>query len=379
MYEKKSKVKIAGFRMHQHLLEQIRFVNEGSERFTASAYAVYLSMLYQLHIEKNARGILKEFNLAEWARKLNIPYSTMYDGFKFLERKKFFEERIQNGMPVLVLRDIEDLNNPKRFRFKRIGQKKGTPVMNYLIVPFALFKTTVFADLVHHSCPEGFELILSLLNQFRTHMSKKNKVDIKQLKQDRLMSTLKKKLGKSSAKSVRAVLDMLRPIFDIEFEGVQIRGNQIHIEKVWFQMRPECVQEENVEDFNIKQLTALLSHELNYFLDGHKIKYKPKDQISIIFAFKQEVYNRLKFIDGENGFDLIPKLREYFLVCMDDVAEYLQTKKKEIHNLGAFFRKVFRNNLPKIVNEIPYGVRFDAKVNYFRETGEFPEFLKFEY
>lgn len=193
------------------------------------------------------------------------------------------------------------------------------------------------------------------------------------------MSTLKKKLGKSSAKSVRAVLDMLRPIFDIEFEGVQIRGNQIHIEKVWFQMRPECVQEENVEDFNIKQLTALLSHELNYFLDGHKIKYKPKDQISIIFAFKQEVYNRLKFIDGENGFDLIPKLREYFLVCMDDVAEYLQTKKKEIHNLGAFFRKVFRNNLPKIVNEIPYGVRFDAKVNYFRETGEFPEFLKFEY
>lgn len=384
MTKKKSKFKISGFRMHQYILEQMRLVNEGSYRFTASAYAVYLSMLYQLHIEKNARGILKEFNLAEWARKLNIPYSTMYDGFKFLERHKFFEERIQDGYPVLVLRDIEKLNNPQRMKYSYIGQKEGTPTMNYLIIPFALFETNVMAELVHHSCPEGFELIFSLLNQFRTYMSTKNELKSEDLQKDRLMSTLKKKLGKSSAKSVRAVLDILRPLFNIEYEGVEIRGYQIHIKKVWFQLRPECILEESSEEFNINQLTALLSHELNYFLDGHKIKYKPRDQISIMFAFKQEVYNLVKNINNEEQFDLMPKLKNYFLQCIDDVGDYVQKKKGEmgdykIHNLGAFFRKVFRSNLSKLINSIPYEIRFDAKVDHFRKTGSFPDFIKYEY
>lgn len=262
----KNKIRIDGFRMHHAILEEFRFLRDESfERPPASAYVVYMTMLKQLQIEQNQRGMLKEYNLAAWAKKLGISYSTLWGGKKFLEDHHFVKEEIHEGLPVLVLKDVEKYNTPEH----------NGRVLNYLIIPHALFETNILAELVRTSNPEGIELLLSLLNQFRTGMSFSNTGEVEKIKQERTIKTLKKQLNKN-AKGVRKTLSVLEALFFIEFTGVEIRGKQIWIKKASFSLKPECV-EENTDEFNVNSLMAKLSKELSYFLDGHQIKYKPRE------------------------------------------------------------------------------------------------------
>ncbi|WP_223821040.1 hypothetical protein [Bacillus sp. S3] len=366
------KIKIDGFRMHQAILKEFYFIRDQSfERPPASAYVTYLTMLKQLDKENNQRGVLKEYNLSYWAKKLNIPYSSLYSGKKYLEKLSFIKEEIHNGIPVLVLKDIEKLNNP--------GIEGGK--LNYLLIPNALFETNILAEMVRTSNPEGIELLLSLFNQFRTAMSKKESIELTQLRQSRNMSTLKKLLNKNS-KKVREILSLLEPLFDIEFDGVEFRGKQIWVRKVYITLKEECVKEQSAEQFKIDHLTAMLSHELTYFLDGNQIKYKARDQFDIMFSFKQEVYDKLKIIKDNSVFNLEKSAKRYFLKCMDDIGGYLHEQRArlttfKIFSLGALFRKVFRNNFEPFIRKIPYAIIHEAKVDYYGKTGAFPEFLNF--
>jgi hypothetical protein len=367
------KIKVDGFRMHQGILKEFHFMRDQSfQRPPASAYTVYLTMLNQLDKEKNPRGVLKEYNLSYWSKKLDIPYGSLYSGKKYLESHKFVSEEIHNGLPVLVLKDIEKYNNP--------GMEEGK--LNYLLIPHALFETKILAELVRTSNPEGIELILSLFNQFRTAMSSKESIDLEKLRQARNMSTLKKLLNKN-AKKTREILRLLEPMFKIEFDGLEFRGNQIWIRKVWFTLREECVREQNEEEFKVDHLTAALSHELIYFLDGLKLKYKPRDQFDIMFSFKQEVYDKVKIIKDQGSFQISRFITQYFLHCVDEIGTYVmkqQAKNKpfKIHSLGGLFRLVFRNNLGSFLkNKVPYELIHDAKIEYFQQNGNVPELAKF--
>lgn len=367
------KIKIDGFRMHQGILKEFHFIRDQSfERPTASAYVVYLTMLKQLNVEKNHRGTLKEYNLSYWSKQLDIPYSSMYCGKKYLEKHRFVCEEIHNGLPVLVLKDIEKYNNP--------GMEEGK--LNYLLIPHALFETKILAELVRTSNPEGIELMLSLFNQFRTAMSSKESIDLEKLRQARNMSTLKKQLNKN-AKKTREILLLLEPLFKIEFDGLEFRGSQIWVRKVWFTLREECVREQNEEEFKVDHLTAALSHELIYFLDGLKLKYKPRDQFDIMFSFKQEVYDKVKIIKDKGQFQIDRFVRQYFNYCVDEIGTYIMKQQNEnksfkIHSLGGLFRLVFRNNLGSFLkNKIPYDLIHDAKIEYFQQTGNVPELAKF--
>jgi hypothetical protein len=365
----KQKVKIDGFRMHQAILNEFRFIRDQSfERPPASAYVVYFTMLKQLHIEDNARGILKEYNLAYWAKKLDIPYSTLYGGKKYLEKYHFVNEEIIDGKPVLVLRDVEKYNTPER---KDVS-------LNYLIIPHALFETNILAEFVRTSNPEGIELLLSLLNQFRTSMSKKNEIHVKHLSQERTMKTLKESLNKN-AKGVRRVLSILESIFNIEYIGLTYRGKQIWIQKVKFTLKEECVKE-NSDEFQVQPLMAKFSQELTYFLDGHKLKYKPRDKKDIMIAFKQEVINKIKYLlDEDQSYEYRDKwLKSFFLQSLDSVGEYIQNEInrngsfKIRTSIGALFRGVFRRRLPDSLKNIPYELLHDAKVREYIITGEVP-------
>jgi hypothetical protein len=368
------KIKVDGFRMHQGILKEFHFMRDQSfERPPASAYVVYLTMLKQLDKEKNQRGILKEYNLSYWSKELNIPYATLYSGKKYLEKHKFVNEEIHNELPVLVLKDIEKYNNP--------GMEEGK--LNYLLIPHALFETTILAELVRTSNPEGIELMLSLFNQFRTAMSSKDSIDLSKLRQARNMSTLKKQLNKN-AKKTREILRLLEPLFKIDFEGLEFRGNQIWVRKVWITLREECVKEQNEEEFKVDHLTAALSHELIYFLDGLNLKYKPRDQFDVMFSFKQEVYDKVKIIKDNGKFQVERFVRQYFLHCIDEIGTYISNKKDEnklfkVHSLGGLFRSIFRNDLGRFLAlKVPYELIHDAKVEHYIKTGNLPDFAKFD-
>ncbi|KAB7673132.1 hypothetical protein [Bacillus sp. B1-b2] len=178
----KNKIAIDGFRMHQAILNEFRFIRDESfSRPTASSYVVYLTMFKQLELENNSRGILREYNLAYWSKKLNISYSTLYSGKCWLEKNHFIKDTIDHaGMPVTILKDVEKYNKPEE------GNE-----LNYLIIPSALLETNILAEFVRTSNPEAIELIFSLLNQFRTGFSKMQGDSFESVKMSCTIKTLK--------------------------------------------------------------------------------------------------------------------------------------------------------------------------------------------
>ncbi|MDQ6600914.1 hypothetical protein [Bacillus salipaludis] len=365
----KNNIRIHGFRMHHAILEEFRFLRDESfERPPASAYVVYMTLLKQLQVEQNQRGIIKEFNLSFWSKKLGISYSTLWGGRRYLEKHHFIKEEIHEGLPVLVLKDVEKYNTPEH---------EGV-VLNYLIIPHALFETNILAEFVRTSNPEGIELLLSLLNQFRTSMSYIKTDAVEKVKQVRTMKTLKLQLNKN-AKGVRKTLSVLESLFKVDFSGVEIRGKQLWIKKVSFSLKPECV-EENTDEFNVNSLMAKLSKELIYFLDGHHIKYKPRDQIDVMISFKQEVANKLNYLmdDNEKSFTVRDRfMKNFFLETMDQIGTLIHTEKQRkgsfhFYSIGAFFRMAFRKYLPGALKKLPYERLFEAKVREFTITGQEP-------
>ncbi|MED1472644.1 hypothetical protein [Bacillus salipaludis] len=365
----KNKLRIDGFRMHHAILEEFRFLRDQSfERPPASAYVVYMTMLKQLHVEQNQRGILKEYNLSTWAKKLGISYSTLWGGKRFLEYHHFVKEEIHNGVPVLVLKDVEKYNTPEH----------SNGVLNYLIIPHALFETNILAEFVRTSNPEGIELLLSLLNQFRTGMSFSKSSIVEKVKQERTMKTLKLQLNKN-AKGVRKTLSLLEALFSIEFSGIEVRGKQVWIKKVSFSLKPECV-EENTDEFNVNPLMAKLSKELTYFLDGHQIKYKSRDQIDVMISFKQEVVNKLSYLMDEDKQNFTVRdrfIKNFFLDTIDQIGTLIYAEKQRtgsfhFYSIGAFFRMAFRKYLPGALRELPYEQIFDAKIREYTITGQEP-------
>ncbi|OIK07148.1 hypothetical protein [Bacillus sp. MUM 13] len=364
-----SNIKIDGFRMHHAILEEFRFLRDQSfERPSASAYVVYMTMLKQMHIEQNQRGVIKEYNLAYWARTLGISYSTLWGGKRYLENHHFVKEEIIEGLPVLVLKDVEKYNTPE--------QNGG--VLNYLIIPHALFETNILAEFVRTSNPEGIELLFSLLNQFRTGMSYSKSGEVKQIRQERNMKTLKTQLNKN-AKGVRKILSVLEALFSVESTGLEMRGKQIWIRKIYFSLKPECVAE-NSDEFNVNPLMAKLSKELSYFLDGHHIKYKPRDQIDVMISFKQEVMKHLNYLMDEDQEKYSVRdtfMKKFFLESIDQISFHIESEKQrtgsfQFYSIGAFFRTVFRKHLPAALENIPYGLIHEAKMREFFHTGQSP-------
>lgn len=367
---KNAKIRMEGFRMHQAILEEFRFIRDQSfERPPASAYVVYMTLLKQLHVEQNQRGVLKEYNLASYAKKLGISYSTLWGGKQYLENHHFVKEELHEGLPVLVLKDVEKYNTPE--------QNQGT--LNYLIIPHALFETNILAEFVRTSNPEGIELLLSLLNQFRTGLSFSKTGEIEKMKQERTMNTLKLQLNKN-AKGVRKTLTVLEALFSIDFTGINMRKKQIWIKKASFSLKPECV-EESSDEFNVGPLMAKLSKELTYFLDGHQIKYKPRDQIDVMISFKQEVIKKVNYVMDEDKMNFTVRdtfMKDFFIETLDQIGTHIRSERQRkntfhFYSIGAFFRMAFRKFLPSAVKNIPYGLIFDAKFREFSQTGQVPE------
>ncbi|GKU83928.1 hypothetical protein [Niallia sp. NCCP-28] len=359
----KNKIIIDGFRMHQSILNEFRFIRDESfSRPPASSYVVYLTMLKQLDVENNSRGILREYNLSYWSKKLNISYSTLYSGKCWLEKNHFIKDTIDAaGMPVTVMKDVEKYNKPEE------GHE-----LNYLLIPHALLETNILAEFVRTSNPEAIELLFSLLNQFRTGLSKMEGDSFESVKMSRTMNTLKEQLNKN-AKGVRQILSILESLFHVQFEGLTFRGKQMWVRKIWISLKAECVVEKT-DEFQVDQLMAMLSHELTYFLDGLRIKYKPRDQRDVMIAFNQEVIKALKYLKDEKyaSFNRDHFIKHYFLECIDNIAEQYQQKRKETstykwHSIGAVFRIFFRNNLKIALEKIPYGIVHDAKVEAFSQ------------
>lgn len=370
---KESKIRINGFKMHQAILKEFHFLRDQSfERPPASAYVVYMTMLNQLQVEQNQRGILKEYNLSFWAKKLGISYSTLWGGKRYLENHHFVKEEIHEELPVLVLKDVEKYNTPEH----------NGGVLNYLIIPHALFETNILAEFVRTSNPEGIELLLSLLNQFRTGMSFSKSSEIEKIKQERTMKTLKLQLNKN-AKGVRHTLTVLEALFSIAFTGIEVRGKQIWIKKATFVLKPECV-EENTDEFNVNPLMAKLSKELTYFLDGYQIKYKPRDQVDVMLSFKQEVMNKLNYLLDEDVASFTVRdrfMKNFFINTMDQIGSHIHTEKQRkgtfhFYSIGAFFRTAFRRYLPGAIKEIPMELVHEAIVREYTLTNQAPELFK---
>ncbi|GAA3322584.1 hypothetical protein GCM10020331_043040 [Ectobacillus funiculus] len=187
--QKSSKpLKMDGFRFPHQLLEELRqFQDQQHIQVPASSYAVLLTVLQQIHVERNSQG--KSAGIQFSALGKNTSYGIFYYACRprILNPSWLFlyEEILPSGMPAFVLRNYKEYTTPELTQ----GHE-----LNYFIVPHTLFQTNIIAELVRTANPEAFELLFSLLNQFRHGVAKlRNTGELSFIEQTRNMSTLKEK------------------------------------------------------------------------------------------------------------------------------------------------------------------------------------------
>ncbi|MFD1739516.1 hypothetical protein ACFSCX_23830 [Bacillus salitolerans] len=370
----RQRVRIYGFKFPQNLLEYLRnYQTEHNLQIPASAYAALLIMLKQIHREKSSQGKVQELSLPSNARECRLTYSTLHIGFKFLLKHGIIQEEVNiDGKDVYYLPHYEQSCSSEQ-----------PEDLNYFLIPHSLFETNILAELVRTSNSKSFELLFSLLTQFRhgvATIDHTNKID--ELKQVRNMSTLKQQLGKRS-KGVREALEMLEPLFYIEFVGLKYRGTQVWVHQVHFSLKPECVIE-NSDAFEVYPLVAEFSKETERILTDLNIRYKPRDLFDIMISFKQEVIEVLKYIAKNDGEHANYSARDswiesYFYRCLGNFENKIRDQYEErpdftfTKSIGAYFRTVFRNNLKAFVERvIPVEMIRTANMREFVEAGRVP-------
>jgi hypothetical protein len=371
--KKPQEIKIYGFPFPQQLLDDLRhFQNEQNLTIPASAYAALICILKQIHREKTALGELQDFKLSSYSKELNINYSSLYIGLKFLEQHGFiYEGQNTSGKSVLILHKYD--------RYHGLNEKS----LNYFIIPHSLFDTNIMAELVRTSNAKVFELLFSLLTQFRHGVAKIDKLgSTEEVVYPRNMNTLKRELGKRS-KGVREALALLEPLFNVKYVGLSYRKNQIWIKKVEFSLKPNTVIENN-DAFEVHPLISEFSKETEHLLQLLDISYKPRDLFDIMISFKHEVIHVLRYVSkDEDGYSNFSErdsiIQSYFYRCLTWFKEHITKLRMEnvkfhfSQSIGAYFRIIFRKH---IINFIKTNLStekiFEANMKEYMETGKLP-------
>jgi hypothetical protein len=374
---KKQETKIYGFPFPQQLLEDLRsYQSKHNVSFPASAYATLICVLRQIHNEKSTLGELQEFKIAEYSKELDIPYSTLYTGLKFLEKHGFVYETFNStGESVIKLHNYSTYHGHKANK------------LNYFTIPHSLFTTNIMAQLVRTANARVFELFFSLMTQFRHGVLKVSEVGkIQEVVYERTMSKLKKDLGKRS-KAVRDAISLLEPLFDIHYVGLTFRKEQQWITKVEFSLKPSAVIE-NTDAFVVHPLMNELRGETEVLFDELSISYKPRDLFDVMVSFKYEVIEVLKYVSKDDGeyrsfSERDANIQTFYYSCLQmfynhiNQLKFQQKKFYFTKSIGAYFRKIFRNHIQSFIEKnISSDVIIEANWKEYMDTGKIPTIMK---
>lgn len=381
--KKQQKIKIKGFDYPQALNEKIKnFENEHGFAFPATAHAAVCALLDQRQIE-SSHGKVKEFKIAVAARKFDVAYSSMYHGIQFLIKYGFVDLKIDGDQHTYVINGYDKWMSAGNY--------------NYFRIPYTIFQTNIIAEFVRTANSRAFLLLFSLLNQFRVGVSKLSSIEkLSRLSQERTLSDLKQTLKKRS-KAVREVLDLMRPVFNIEYVDQKTFGIQTWVKKIKFSLRSECVLE-NSDLFEIHPLEEEFKKHTAYVLEGNQIKHKTRDITDVVFAFRQEVIRVFKYImddkkDGQGEFSTRNMLiQSFFYDCIYKFEGHIKKLKEDGANfnfrksIGAYFRTMYRSNLKGFIESelLKDGSSYatyiaDANFEEFKRTGKVPALFTLTY
>lgn len=336
----KKKFKIHGFRFHQLALDILRSeVHETSEDckpLDASAIAVYIGLVSEV----TAAGLMvADFKKSKLAEKLNMTRQTFHDGFKQLLDRHLIQEIDVNGTSQIEVRFYAALNRSKQESETRQSD------LNYFMVPFELFNSSVIAKLVSSKESKGLIFLLEMFNHFHREL-RKSKESAEEYTAVRKVSTLKQILGKCSAIRVRKVLDTLSPLFAFvpvdleERKPKSIQGrirkavSQLWIKKYTIHINPTCIIES--EESEIEAVKALKDAEFR--IKSLHLPLVQKDRIGIKVAYNVNVRLVSRFIEDA-------KLRASLLRnSMQEALANLETliKNEKPESIGAYLNSEFQ-------------------------------------
>jgi len=371
--------KVSGFKFHQQFLDDIRLVQQKTEdRLTASSLTVFLTMLAEIDSTKRQDGILTDYNLSKWARKLSIHPQTLWNGYNSLLKNRFIEEIIHNGRHAILVRDYADYDNPAKSN------------INYLTVPNMIFDTSVLKELVRISCPAGIILMLELLNQTRSRLGNDLKGKHTDINFSYNMETLKRKLNRR-AEGVRRVLDILSEVFSIKASDTKIfevnpRVNKKVHKQVWIKtykigLKQEFYTTKNEENKEVHQLMALANKSAIYYFKRLGIPFSKEDKQDFVTVYRFEIVEKLKQLaEQSKNFNYIQESKQ----LLTNLFEYLESNWErngytQIHSIGGFFRTQFANMLSYYLHlsgEVDYTIIHDAKVALYQQHGVVPYWLE---
>lgn len=332
----KKKFKINGFRFFQESLVLLRkevkeYSSLGHKKpLDASAVAMYIGLFSQCN---HAGVIPSDLHITSISSMLNLHRSTGSNGMHQLIERGLVTERISDKGTEYEITDYHENNMARE-------NPLSTKALNYFTIPFELLHTTVLANLVSKKTAKGIILMLEIFNNFR-HKLKFEKVSPIDFKYELTTKVLMEKLGKSSAKRAREVIDVLSPIFNFKPVGItekkprdlltRVRkpSTQLCIHKYEIRMTPGCVVEK--EAFDIEAIKATKDADYRIKLLG--LTMYTKDKKGIRAAYKGNVKEIANFVKDKNKKKSL--LRDSMQHALESLEEFI-LKGHKSNNIGGF-------------------------------------------
>ncbi|MGE6379593.1 hypothetical protein [Peribacillus muralis] len=370
--QSKKKFKIHGFKFFQYALNRIRkevydYAELGYDKgLDASAVAIYVG----LHSKCSSAGLLDaDFHVSALSKELNIPTATGSNGInQLLDRGLIIERETDKknqyeivGYAANNLSREESINPDKK--------------LNYLTVPFDLMQTTVLANLVSKKSPRGIILMLEILNTFRNKF-RGAKACASEYKTDLKTDTLMEKLGKSSAKRVRDILEVLSPIFTFKpidlkerkprpdvITRVRTAVTQIWVRKYDIHIKLGCIIEKEAHN----EETTKAYKDADYRIRLLKIPMFQKDRIGIRAAYKGSVKEIAQFVKNKKQQTKLH--RDSMQHALEELEDFLR-KGNKIKSVGAFINTKLQEYVIQFLDD--HNLYIDIETFYHQTESPVP-------
>lgn len=363
----KSTFRIQGFKFHQYALDILKeevYLNH----LPASAVATYIGLVSEV---SPAGLIPSDLKKSKLATKMQMHKQTIHDGFTELVNRHLIKEVVINDELHYELFGYAAHNKNHK---ESMNLSKGT--ISYFEVPNELFNTNVLSDLVKSKEAKGLILLLNLFNHFSRELNK-NKKDPAKAPDQLLMSTLKKNLGKCSAKRVRNVIAMLAPLFSFVPEKLEERMprkelslrtivKQIWIRKYFVYINPTCVAQcEETPEETIEAAKAI--KDAHYRIKALNIQLKQADKNGIGIAYYSIIKKIARFIKDskvKKGF-----LRDSMQDALEQLEQYITKNNEKIKSIGAFINKSLQQYVFNFFDNDKNNISIDVFTQAYNATG----------
>lgn len=343
-----------GFKFHQQAFTRLRVELHDAagiddyQPLQASEVAVYV--LYHHLCDDYGRILEGTHSFRRIAKEYDLNASTICMAHHSLVNRGLLNEALINGQAFIEITHYEAWNTPN----------SESPLLsdnnlNYFKIPFSFLYS--LKDYIRARDVKGLVFNLSMINQsFRND-------SIRSARQNEVLQDTMKLKARKTNRTLDKYLSRLRKVFNINVTpGV---NNAV---KYVYSFVADCFKEKQ-EAPSFTSIPQRISKDITHKFTYSGLTYNPKDMKDVFYAVKSELLDVIEpFFCNNVDRELLREIDSFYTLVFQETMGNLMNGKN-IKSVGAYFRKLLRDNMKRYLAYEMQPTAFSSFLSYIQLWG----------